>query len=88
MATVDRTQCAIRLPLVLEAQPEGGYAVTSPLLPELHTGGSTLDEALENVHDAWQAVREAYEDMGGDLPDALFVDPAAGPFTVETVFST
>ncbi len=87
MATVDRTGRAVRLPLVLEPQPGGGYAVTSPLVPELHTGGDTLDEVMTNVHDAWQAVLEVYDEMGCDLSEALFVDPSAGPFTIETVFS-
>ena len=32
-----------RIPLVLEPQPEGGYTVTSPLLPELITEGLTVD---------------------------------------------
>ena len=35
-----------KVPLVLEPQPEGGYTVTSPLLPELVTEGDTLDEAF------------------------------------------
>lgn len=87
MSSVDRTGCAVRLPLVLEPQPGGGYAVTSPLVPELHTCGDTLDEVLLNVQDAWQAVLEVYDEMGWELPEDLFVDPAAGPFTIETVFA-
>ena len=35
-----------KIPLVLTRQPEGGYTVTSPLLPELVTEGDTLDDAL------------------------------------------
>ena len=38
-----------KIPLVLSPQPEGGYTVTSPLLPELVTEGDTAEEALENV---------------------------------------
>ena len=87
MATADQPDRAVRLPLILEQQPGGGYAVTSPLLPELHTGGDTLDEVLANVQDAWQAVLEVYEEMGWDLPVELLLDPAAGPFTIETVFA-
>ena len=41
-----------KIPLLLTPQPEGGYTVTSPLLPELVTEGNSLDEALENVKDA------------------------------------
>jgi antitoxin HicB len=42
-----------KIPLVLTPQPEGGYTVTSPLLPELVTEGDSLDESLENVKDAF-----------------------------------
>ena len=38
-----------RIPLILEPQPEGGYTVTSPLLPELITEGDTIAECLVNA---------------------------------------
>ena len=57
-----------KVPLHLEPQPEGGYTVTSPLLPELVTEGDTLDEAIENVRDALMAVIEIYEERGRKLP--------------------
>jgi antitoxin HicB len=60
-----------KIPLVLTRQPEGGYTVTSPLLPELVTEGDTLDEALAHVQDAVQAVVELYEDLGKALPESL-----------------
>ena len=41
-----------KIPLVLAPQPEGGYTVTSPLLPELITEADTLDELVPNVQDA------------------------------------
>ena len=41
-----------KVPLLLTPQPEGGYTVTSPLLPELVTEGDSLSEALDNVKDA------------------------------------
>ena len=53
-----------RVPLVFTPQPEGGYTVTSPLLPELITEGDTLEEANANVADALAAVAELYSDMG------------------------
>ena len=58
-----------KIPLLLSPQPEGGYTVTSPLLPELVTEGDSLDEALENVKDAFAAVLELYEEMGRSLPE-------------------
>ena len=56
-----------KIPLILTPQPEGGYTVTSPLLPELITEGDSLDEALENVKDALVAVIEIYQDLGRSL---------------------
>ncbi len=58
----------IKLPLRLDPQPEGGYTVTSPLLPELVTEGETVAECLENAKDALAAVVEIYEDRGRRLP--------------------
>ena len=60
-----------KLPLLLEPQPEGGYTVTCPLLPELVTEGETVSEALANVEDAVAALVEAYEDLGRPLPEVL-----------------
>ena len=57
-----------KVPLILEVQPEGGYTVTSPALPELLTEGDTLEEAVEHVRDALAAVVELYEDLGKPLP--------------------
>ncbi len=74
-----------KIPLVLTPQPEGGYTVTSPILPELLTEGDTLDEALENVKDALAAVVETYQDLGRSLPTgARWPDPS-GPLSFETV---
>ena len=57
-----------KVPLILTPQAEGGYVVTSPLLPELVTEGDSVDEALEHVRDALAAVVELYEDLGKALP--------------------
>jgi antitoxin HicB len=57
-----------RVPLVFTPQPEGGYTVTSPVLPELLTEGDTLAEAHANVADAFEAVAELYEEQGRRLP--------------------
>jgi antitoxin HicB len=53
--------------LTLAPQPEGGYTVTSAMIPELVTEGNTSEEALENVRDALSAVAEIYEDLGKSL---------------------
>ena len=56
-----------KLPLVLSPQPEGGFVVTSPMVPELITEGEAVAEALDNVRDALAAVVELYEDLGKTL---------------------
>ncbi len=62
-----------RIPLVFAPQPEGGYSVTSPVLPELLTEGDTLEEAHANVQDAFEAVVELYADQGHALPASIFL---------------
>ena len=57
-----------KIPLMLTAQPEGGYTVTSPVLPELMTEGDTVEEALAHVPDALAAVVELYEDLSKPVP--------------------
>jgi antitoxin HicB len=57
-----------RVPLVFTPQPEGGYTVTSPVLPELLTEGDTLAEAQANVRDAFEAVAELYAEQGPPVP--------------------
>ncbi|MEW6202023.1 MAG: type II toxin-antitoxin system HicB family antitoxin [bacterium] len=65
----------LKVPLVLSPQPEGGYTVTCPLLPELVTEGDNLNEAIEHVPDAIKAVLEIYEDLGKSLPANLHQTP-------------
>ncbi len=72
-----------KVPLVLTAQPDGGYTVTSPVLPELVTEGDTLDEAVRNVQDALAAAIETYEDLGKPLPANLRQNPQEAPIWFE-----
>ena len=74
-----------RIPLHLEPQPEGGYVVTSPLLPEFLTAGLTMSEALANVEDAFAATVELYEDMEKPLPSGIYLDEGTGAVSVEAV---
>ena len=66
-----------RLPLVFSPQPEGGFTVTSPVLPELITEGDTLEEAFANVKDALAAVLELYAQEKRQLPEGVEL-PATG----------
>jgi antitoxin HicB len=74
-----------KIPLVLAPQPEGGYTVTSPALPELLTEGDTAEEALANVKDALAAVVEIYQDLGQTLPGETQVLDLSMPLSFETV---
>lgn len=77
-----------KVPLILTPQNEGGYTVTSPLLPELVTEGESISEALENVSDALAAVIEIYEDTGRALPQNTRIPDANSPVWLETVVSS
>ena len=74
-----------RIPLLLEPQPEGGYTVTSPLLPELITEGDTVAECLAHAEDAFAAVTEIYEDWNRLMPSSIYVDDSAGPLVIEAI---
>lgn len=76
-----------RIPLILTPQAEGGYAVTSPLLPELVTEGDSVADAIDNARDAFAAVVELYEDLGRSLPRSISIPPSADPLWLETVLS-
>jgi antitoxin HicB len=60
-----------RLPLVFTPQPEGGFTVTSPAIPELVTEGDTLEDAFAHVSDAFSAVLEIYAQEGRSLPTGV-----------------
>ena len=74
-----------KLPLIFEPQPEGGYTVPSPLLPELITEGETVADAMENVHNALAAVLEIYQEQGKPLPPHLIHASPSDAVRVEMV---
>ncbi|RKZ74729.1 MAG: type II toxin-antitoxin system HicB family antitoxin [Candidatus Parabeggiatoa sp. nov. 1] len=74
-----------KLPLILEPQPEGGYTITCPLLPNLITEADTLDEVMPNVTDALAALIEAYEDLNQPLPMVLQPLPSGSALWSETL---
>lgn len=76
-----------KLPLVLDPQPEGGYVVTCPFLPELITEGDTVPEALNNANDALSAIIEAMKELGCPLPPVLQPAKENSPLWVETVLA-
>lgn len=72
--------------LVLEPQKEGGWTVTSPVLPELITEVDDLKNLHNVVSDALQTVFELYEDMGKQIP-ADFVKESKVPVWFESLIS-
>ena len=70
IATVPMTA---KIPIILEPQPEGGYTVTSPLIPELVTEGDSIEEIRENVQDCFAGLVEMYEDMERPLPPGILL---------------
>lgn len=67
----------------LEPNPNGVYTVTSPDIPGLVTEGRTPDEIHANVQDALEALYEAWQDLGIQLPSALRPALTDRPQTVE-----
>ena len=58
-----------RVSIVLTPQPEGGYTVASPAVPELVTEGDTREEALAMALDCAEALILTYLDRDGEIPD-------------------
>ena len=73
--------------LYLEPNPGGVYTVTSPDVPGLVTQGSTPDEILRNVQEALAVLKEAWRELGIDIPPALRPSLADRPQTVEMLVS-
>jgi len=49
-------------------EAEGGYSAIVPSLPGLATQGETIEEATENVKDAFRAVAAEYIGSGSEIP--------------------
>ena len=73
------------IPVVLDPQPEGGWTITCPILPELHTEADTWDQIEPNVSDALQAVIEIYEHLDKPLPPALSPISGRAPVLTDTI---
>lgn len=60
----------------LHPQPEGGYTVLVPALPEVVTEGDTREEAMANAREAIEAILEVYRDEGWEIPDDVKTEVA------------
>ena len=58
----------VEVPLKLTTEPNGGYLVTSPILPELQSRGKTPQEAVEKAHSDLTDILNSYEAEGKPLP--------------------
>jgi len=73
----------IQYAAVLEAQPEGGFTVAFPDLPEAITEGDDRDAALFNAREVLTLVLEQRMAEGEDIPsaspvkDGVLVEPSA-----------
>jgi antitoxin HicB len=57
--------------LYLEPNETGVYTVTSPDIPGLVTEGTTPEEIQANVQEALEGLKEAWQEMGMNLPPVL-----------------
>jgi len=61
----------------LEAEPEGGYTVTVPVLPGCVTWGRDYQEAVEKARECIEGFLEALVKAGEPIPEGRSVDPPA-----------
>ena len=52
----------------LRPEPEGGYTVLVPALPEVVTFGESEEEALRMAHEAIEVALEVRRDEGDEIP--------------------
>lgn len=63
----------------LETQPEGGYTVTSPDVPDLITEGETLDQCMARAREVAELLPETYIEYDIPLP-AVFRSVATNAY--------
>ena len=52
----------MKLKVLVRTESAGGYSVSVPALPGCHSEGETLEEARENLQDAFQMMMEYHRD--------------------------
>ncbi|MEY4910346.1 MAG: hypothetical protein RL761_9 [Pseudomonadota bacterium] len=74
---------AVKFAAIFEPQPEGGYTVTFPDIPEAITEGDTKDECQHNAQEVLTLCLEQRMDDGETIPDAstikggIWIEPSA-----------
>lgn len=74
---------AIAYAVILEPESEGGFSVSVPAFPEIHTQGEDLEDALAMARDAIQLSIAVRRDEGDEIPAS-----DAGAIRVERVVVT
>ncbi len=62
--------------VILEPEPEGGYAVWVPVLPGCVSQGETREEALANIREAIQCYLESCLKHGEPIPEESAMEEA------------
>ncbi len=79
----ERTKGVYECRVWLCPEAEGGYSAIVPSLPGLATQGETIEEAIENVKDAFRAVAAEYAESGSEIPWRKETDRAKPHGTIE-----
>ena len=65
-----------RFTVIFEKEAEGGYHVLCPTLPDCHTQSKTVEEGIENIHEAMQLYVESVVEDGLPIPEeGIFMKP-------------
>jgi antitoxin HicB len=78
----DRNRMDKTYTIVLRAEPEGGFTVRVPALPEIVTYGEDEDEALAMAKEAIELCLLSRSELGEDIPDS---DPGRGGVVAHSV---
>ncbi len=56
------------LPIVIKAQKEGGFVVSSPVWSDCYAQGETIDEAILEITGVAQSLIELYKEEDLEIP--------------------
>jgi antitoxin HicB len=76
-----------RYSVTLRPEPEGGFTVRVPALPEIVTYGESEDEAIANAREAIELVLESRAERGEMIPASDVIHTQPGTFTLAMIHS-
>jgi antitoxin HicB len=74
-----------RYSVTLRPEPEGGFTVRVPALPEIVTYGESEDEAIANAREAIELVLESRAERGEMIPPSDIIHTQPGTFTLAMI---